>query len=228
MSHAYIGDPSAADGGSSVAAEPVGFPGTPATAPGSEDVNDVLESEPVHSAYALEEEPQQSEPQPQQPVQNEGPSIALGGERVIEPLAHDEPAASALPPVEQSAYAPPLPPAAPADLGLPLPPPIPDFSQGLAAAIPSGPAGQTGILGDILAPDVPPADPTQQYMDYEATNTIAAPGSAYAIDETPSLPPIEAVAPAQAPVQPFVDQASQTPPVAPAAPVPGQFQIPGQ
>ena len=81
------------------------------------------------------------------------------------------------------------------------------------------------LLGDILAPEAPqtPQDPAQQYMDYETTNTIAAPGSAYAVEDAPALPPIEAAAPLPAdPAQ----QAPSTPPVAPSAP--GQFQIPGQ
>ena len=216
LSHSYIGDSSAASSPADLASGPAGFPGTPDAAPGSMSVSEVPNNDSVHSAYALDDEPQ-----------HEGPSIAIGGERVIEPLSHDQPAIQApLPPAENSPYALPVEPVAPTGLGLPLPPPIPDFSQGLAASIPSGPVPQPGaLLGDILAPEAPqtPQDPAQQYMDYETTNTIAAPGSAYAVEDAPALPPIEAAAPLPAdPAQ----QAPSTPPVAPSAP--GQFQIPGQ
>lgn len=216
LSHSYIGDAAAASAPADLTSGPSGFPGTPDAAPGSVGVNEVPSDESVHSSYALDDEPQ-----------SEGPSIAIGGERVIEPLAHDEPVAAPLPvaPVDTSSYAPPEQPTAPTDLGLPLPPPIPDFSQGLAASIPAGaPTAPGALLGDILAPEPQQADPSQQYMDYEATNTVAAPGSAYAIDDTPALPPIESTTP------PPVDSAQQVPPIAPppAPSAPGQFQIPGQ
>ena len=216
LSHSYIGDAAAASAPADLTSGPSGFPGTPDAAPGSVGVNEVASNEPVHSSYALDDEPRP-----------EGPSIAIGGERVIEPLAHDEPVVAPLAPapVDTSSYAPPEQPAAPADLGLPLPPPIPDFSQGLAASIPAGaPAEPGALLGDILAPEPQQTDPSQQYMDYEATNTVAAPGSAYAIDDALALPPIESTT--QAPV----DTAQQVPPIAPppAPSAPGQFQIPGQ
>lgn len=100
----------------------------------------------------------------------------------------------------------PFAPAPPVDLGLPLPPPIPDFSQGLAAAIPTeAPQQQPAILGDILAPE----PPTSLGLDYEATNTIPAPGTAYAFEAPAEQPPLPPATP-------------------PQPPAPGQFQIPGQ
>lgn len=72
------------------------------------------------------------------------------------------------------------------------------------------PAQRSEILGDILAPEPLGSEPsTSLGIDYEATNSTPAPGSAYAFDETPTPPP-------------------QDPPTPPAASNPGQFQIPGQ
>lgn len=229
LSHSYIGDPAP-----SVA--PGGFPGTPPAAPGSVAVNDVNEpfsdSSEVHSSYAFDDEPGHAsaspEPVSEPPLPSE--SVAVGGERVIQPLSHDdEPVAP---------FTPPSP-----DYGLPLPPPIPDFSQGLAEAIPAGtpvpppfpdafgvqpPAPfappvseQPGILGDILAPESNDA----AGLSYEATNAIAAPGTAYASEELPPLPP----QPFTAPEQPL-DQPTGQPPAQPPSQTanPNQFQIPGQ
>lgn len=198
LEHSYLGGDTAAISGSSAVAEtPEGFPGTPQVAPGSTGVNDVPASEEVHSAYALDDEPN--------PQQSQG----IVGERVIQPLSTPpEPTA----PV--SAYSPePLtsvPNPTPVDLGLPLPPPIPDFSQvnGAAPAIPLPPTPQPAILGDILAPE--PAS-------FVTTNAVAAPNTAYAQEE-PALPPLAPEA-QQAP--------AYAPPAPQAAPAdPGQFQIP--
>lgn len=217
LSHSYIGDPST-NVPSEAPQESIGFPGTPPVVPGSVGVSEAPSSETVHSAYSIEEPTQAGSP------------VAFGGERVIEPLTHSEPV-SPLPPVVPeipsvepvSAYAlspepaqaapafepaapAPFAPAPPVDLGLPLPPPIPDFSQGLAAAIPTeAPQQQPAILGDILAPEPPPS----LGLDYEATNTIPAPGTAYAFEAPAEQPPVPQVTP-------------------PQPPAPGQFQIPGQ
>lgn len=192
-------------------AEPAGsdgFPGTPSVAPGSVGVNATESDDTVHSSYASEEA---------------SPALGgLNGEKVIQPL---EQAAQELaqPQVPAASFDPfassPSAPTAPTDFGLPLPPPIPDFSQGLPPAPNAAP--QPAILGDILAPE-----PQSPELNYEATNTVPAPGTAYAFDETPSLPPIEPIQPPayetpQAPVAP-------TPPSQPPAANPGQFQIPGQ
>ena len=112
-------------------------------------------------------------------------------------------------------------PVVPGDLGLPLPPPLPDFGAGMPPAFPPvNPAGQPGILGDILTQD------TSEYVDPTA-NTVAAAGSAYAFEETPA-PGVPVEQPMAAPAQ--VPQ-----PVAPVAPVappnpadPAQYQIPSQ
>lgn len=233
LSHSYIGDPTPS-------AAPGGFPGTPPAAPGSVAVNDVNESfsdGEVHSSYAFDDEPGHApalspELASEPPVPSE--SVAVGGERVIQPLSHDE---DQTPP-----FTPPSP-----EYGLPLPPPIPDFSQGLAEAIPSGApipppfpdafgvqplapftppvSEQPGILGDILAPESNDA----AGLSYEATNAIAAPGTAYAAEEMPPLPP----QPFTAPEQPLDQPASQPPVQPPVQPPsqaanPNQFQIPGQ
>lgn len=144
------------------------------------------------------------------------PSGAISEQRVIQPIS-DEP----IEPASTPAY-----------YGLPLPPPVPDFSQGLAEVVPpaipqpeftQAPA-QPQILGDILTSDTAPAvdTPPEMGLEYEATNTVAAPGSAYALDDAPVLPTPEAPQPAPLPQQP---SAPVTPP--PAA-NPAQFQIPGQ
>lgn len=207
LSHSYIGSTDAP--GSSVAASssleggvPSGFPGTPPAAPGSVAVNEVPSGSDVHSAYAFDDEPVPGEP-----------TIAVGGERVIQPISEPSVAASAYaaptePPVADpaSAYAP-APEATPADLGLPLPPPIPDFSQmNSAPAIPVPPVGeQPAILGDILAPEPAPA------LDYELTNAVPMANTAYAPE--PELPQ-------QAPVAPDAPQNNPSDPT--------QFQIPPQ
>lgn len=267
LSHSYIGDASGATNASSLASEPAGFPGTPDTAPGSTGFSEVASNEPVHSAYAFEEPSSTS---------SDEPKLAVGSERVIQPLTHSEPvsplseyvpeipavepasayaldsepAPASVPPAPEptpvappviepapapepyvappvdSAYAAPQPvvepapvasPAPPVDLGLPLPPPIPDFSQGLSAAIPTGQT-QPGILGDILAPEpsAPLDQPTSLGLDYEATNSIPTPGSAYAPVEEP---PVQA--------EP-VSATEIAPALAPPPSAPGQFQIPGQ
>jgi hypothetical protein len=181
------------------------------TAPGSVGVNDTAPEQPVgevHSAYALDEEPTPAAPEaaPADPAE----SVAVGGERVIQPLqsASDGAQTPVAPPApEPASVAPPAQPsqpaASPADLGLPLPPPIPDFSQGLPptpeVAIPLPPTESPAILGDILAPE--------------------APGQ--------TLPPIETVEPVTPPTSP-----AEQPPAQQAPPVqsndPTQFQIPPQ
>lgn len=146
------------------------------------------------------------------------PSGPISEERVIQPISEE--------PIEPAST--------PAYYGLPLPPSVPDFSQGLAAVVPptipqpeiTQAPEQPQILGDILTNDTPAADAAPAMgLDYEATNTIAAPGSAYALDDAPVLPPPEvpqASQPAPVPQQP------NTPTTPPAANNPGQFQIPGQ
>lgn len=188
LSHAYIGDNSTPD-------TPAGFPGAPAEAPGSQGIDDFASSASVHSAYAPEESPTLS---------------GQGGERVIQPLGAQEPVAT--PPEQTTPEPAPFQPS----VALPLPPAVPDFSQGLAAVVPPEapikvePAQRSEILGDILAPEPLGSEPsTSLGIDYEATNSTPAPGSAYAFDETPTPPP-------------------QGPPTPPAASNPGQFQIPGQ
>ncbi len=196
LSHSYIGAPAAPAGTASSSlegGEPAGFPGAPQVAPGSTAVNDVPGGVDVHSAYAFDD-----------PATDTAgaPTVAVGGERTIQPLSEPAPA-----PAVESAYAAPAeaqvvttapayapaPEPTPADLGLPLPPPIPDFSQvNSAPAIPLPAAPQPAILGDILAPEP---------MNYEATNTVPMANSAYAPE-----PPAQA----------------------PNSADPGQFQIPPQ
>ncbi len=140
-----------------------------------------VESNGVHPTYAFGD-------------QTGGSTLSgLGGERVIQPL--QDPAAVA--------------PAAPADFGLPLPPPLPDFSQvgPPPSAFPASSAPQPSILGDILSNESTQQAPNQ----FETSNAVPAPGSAYDFQ-------IEAPAP-------VAEQIPQTPP-APANP--GQFQIPTQ
>lgn len=192
LSHSYLGGADAATSATTLAgAAPEGFPGTPSAAPGSMGVNDFA-NDSVHSAYAIENELVEA---PQEAGQ---PSVAVGGERVIQPLS-ESPVAPA------PAYEPaPAPNPSPVDLGLPLPPPIPDFSQvnGGAPAIPVPAAPQPEILGDILAPEPAYVDPT--------ANAVADPSTAYA-PEAYTAPP---VAPEPAPQ--------------PASNDPTQFQIPPQ
>ena len=196
LSHAYLGNTDAAH----TASAETGFPGTPSTAPGSVGVNDVnaAADDPVHSAYAPEESEYGQAPG--------APAVAVGSERVIQPLSSQimpEPVVAPAPAYAEA----PLPPVnpSPVDLGLPLPPPIPDFSQvgGAAPGIPLPPTSQPGILGDILAPEPTPT------VDY-TSNAVPAQDSAYAPE--PVLPP----------AAPELQQ----PQNAPADP--GQFQIPPQ
>lgn len=193
LSHSYIGAPAAPTDAVSTSlqsAQPAGFPGAPQVAPGSVAVNEVPTGSDVHSAYAFDEGPSGDEPS--------GSTVAVGGERTIQPLSEPAPA-----PAASSAYAP-VPDPTPAELGLPLPPPIPDFSQvNSAPAIPLPGAPQPAILGDILAPE--PAN-------FESTNAVPMANSAYAPE--PALPPI-AVPPA-----PTVPPSNSNDP--------GQFQIPPQ
>lgn len=196
LSHSYLsGSDAATPAAGTQDGSPAGFPGTPSVAPGSVGVNDLPTGDDgVHSAYAVDDEPS---------AQESGPSIAIGQERVIQPLN------DVTPPAAEPFT--PAPNPTPADLGLPLPPPIPDFSQinGAAPAIPLPATPQPEILGDILAPE-PPVDVT--------ANAIPAAGSAYA-PEAPVVPPIAPEAP-QAPIAPQPPQ--------PASNDPGQFQIPPQ
>lgn len=213
LEHSYLGggDESVISNTSSVAAEPEGFPGTPPSAPGSSGVNDVLATEEVHSAYALDDETA-----PLQPA-----SLGIAGERVIQPLetpqnpvtpvsaySLEQPEPVAAVPLPSSG---PLSAPTPVDLGLPLPPPLPDFSQvnnGGVPALPLPPAPQPAILGDILAPE----------PSFATTNATAAPNTAYAPEE-PALPPL-APEPQPAPA-PFGQPVPQNNPADP-----GQFQIP--
>lgn len=171
LSHSYIGgapDAPAPVSNGALQDTPQGFPGTPSVAPGSQGVNDMPTGE-VHSAYAFDDAPVNTDPQP---------TPAVGGERVIKPLnditTEPTPAFAPAPTSVYAApevapapvYAAPAPApapiqapvadATPAELGLPLPPPIPDFSQvngAPAPAIPLPPTQQPEILGDILAPE---------------------------------------------------------------------------
>ncbi len=207
LSHAYLGGNEAGSQATMMGDSPAGFPGTPSVTPGSQGVNDVPSTEEVHSAYAIENELVTPTEEPAQP------SVAIGGERVIQPLSEAPVApAAAYEPAPVSAYEPapaPAPEPGPVDLGLPLPPPLPDFSQvnGTAPAIPLPPTPQPEILGDILAPEPAPASAP---IDFTA-NAVADPGSAYA-PEVPSVPPLAPV-----PEQP---QAQSNDPT--------QFQIPPQ
>ena len=210
LSHAYLGGDAASPTSEHDAQ---GFPGTPSVAPGSIGVNDVPAAEGandmLHSAYAP------SDTQLTSVEDTDQPTIAVGAERVIQPLS-DMPAAAptsayaapeASAPEPSSAYAPVNP--TPTDLGLPLPPPIPDFSQINASgpALPLPPTQQPAILGDILAPEPAPVDVT--------ANAVPAPNTAYAPPEEPTLPPLAPSPEPQTPSQP-------------GAPDPGQFQIPPQ
>lgn len=146
------------------------------------------------------------------------PSGPISEERVIQPISEE--------PIEPAST--------PAYYGLPLPPPVPDFSQGLAAVVPPTipqpelvqTPEQPQILGDILTSDTSTTDtPPAMGLDYEATNTVAAPGSAYALDDAPVLPTPEAP---QAPQPAPFPQQPSAPVTPPPANNPGQFQIPGQ
>lgn len=139
LSHSYIGSDDAAGPATGSVLQgtgPIGFPGTPDVAPGSQGVNDADDAS-LHSAYALDDQP--GDAPGLQPI-----GAPMSGERVIQP------------PSDMFAPAAPAPAPGPVDLGLPLPPPIPDFSQGLPPqpAIPLSAQGiQPEILGDILAPE---------------------------------------------------------------------------
>ena len=175
LSHSYLG---AEDANQAPGAEGlVGFPGTPTVAPGSMGVNDVPAGlEEVHSAYALDDTPEVAEEATAETPA--APTVAVGGERVIQPLSEQPAPAPVAPtvfdaapviaPTVTPAPAAPAPDPTPADLGLPLPPPLPDFSQvnAPAPAIPLPPTQPPEILGDILAPEpqspaLPPLDTAQ-------------------------------------------------------------------
>lgn len=178
LSHSYLG--SEAPAATTVADGPEGFPGTPQVAPGSMGVNDAPSSvEEVHSAYAMDDEPVVSDVE-EAPAT---PSLAVGGERVIQPLS-DAATSVAAPAFNPIPPAPPAPEPGPADLGLPLPPPIPDFSQVATPppAIPLPPTQQPEILGDILAPEPAPA----------VTDASIAPAFE---PQAPGLPPLEQAQP---------------------------------
>jgi len=158
LSHAYAGD-ELNQTSNPLETNPVGFPGTPSVAPGSQGVNEVDEDEGVHSAYALADVPAVTP--------TAAPTFGIGGEKVIEPLPVTPPAP------------------APVDLGLPLPPPLPDFSQGPLAppVFPSAPAPvfspepvtQPEILGDILAPETPAPNSAYAFEPIETPITSAPP-----------------------------------------------------
>ena len=139
-------------------------------------------------------------------------SIAISGEKVIEPLQEAleiTPSAEGLPvqPAPANAYgieAAPQPALQP-EFDLPMPPPIPDFSQqstAMGPALPLPPTEPPQILGDILNP--------------------APVSSAYSFDDTaaPATPS------ATVPVTPEIQPAPAAQPSAAYAPDPGQFQIP--
>ena len=155
LSHSYLGS---ADDGSN----PVVTPGSVAATTTEEQP--VTGSE-MHSAYAFDEPVAEVTPTPEvvsapAPAE-EAPSVALGGERVIQPLSAPEaPVTSVVTPdpvQAAAALAAPVAPIAPTDLGLPMPPPLPDFSQAFppAPVMPTTPTPQPEILGDILAPEAP-------------------------------------------------------------------------
>lgn len=142
------------------------------------------------------------------------PTIAYGGERVIEPL-HDLSSAN---PVQPAYGLPqtPAPVAAPepsADFGLPMPPPLPDFSDvmptmapGYALPLPQVDQ-QPELLGDILAPEPVPVVNPQPTVPTPIVQAPAQPIGAYG---------------------PLVDIASSAP-LNSGQPIdPGQFKIPGQ
>ncbi len=150
LTHSYVGstptapiDPPSVEPGHE-------FLGSSAAA-GSSSVNSdmppTVGASMVHSAYAIEPEPQEPGAQPMAPetARVEAPTVA--GEAVIMPLST------------------PSTPPAPTDLGLPMPPAVPDFSQPPvlppAPVLGPLPAAQPEILGDILAPESPaPAAPS--------------------------------------------------------------------
>lgn len=171
LSHAYLGSETPTD--------------APA-APGSVGVNDLGSAPAPDSAYSFDNTAQPSD----------APTLAVGGERTIEPLS-----------------APPSSAPTPTDLGLPLPPPLPDFSQIAvpAPAIPLPPSPeQPAILGDILTSE--PAQP--------------AAGTPYAFEpEAPAsaLPPMPEPTP-EAPIAPM-GPPPVIPPAAPGQfQIPGQPQ----
>jgi hypothetical protein len=174
LSHSYIGEAAAPNVAVGLDTNPIGFPGTPAEAPGSAGINDV-DSDSVHPTYAFGD-------------QSGGSTLSgLGGEKVIQPLVD-----TSTPVANASPASPALQPPVPQDFGLPLPPPLPDFSQGavLPPAFPVSAVTQPELLGDILSSDQPGSG--SQF--FETSNAIPAPGTAYDFPtETP-------VAPAAAPV----------------------------
>ncbi|MES2631256.1 MAG: hypothetical protein V4611_04850 [Patescibacteria group bacterium] len=139
LSHAYLGQTEQVS--NPLSADPIGFPGTPDVAPGSQGVNEVEEE--VHSAYAFSDNGESAPATP---------TSGMGGERVITPL----PVAPAAP----ADLGLPLPPPLPDFSQGPLAPP-PASSVYTAEPTPftsAAPAPQPEILGDILAPEFPAPD----------------------------------------------------------------------
>lgn len=137
-------------------------------------------------------------------------SIAVSGERVIEPLHEALESIQSAPEVPApNAYGVAVP-----DSSLPMPPPIPDFSQVGAVggpALPLPPMEQPQILGDIFNPA------TSQSVD-------AAASGAYAVDgDNPVASPSATVPVTPVPVDPVQPSGAYAP-----QSTPGQFQIPTQ
>ncbi|MFZ1250328.1 MAG: hypothetical protein WAR37_02685 [Candidatus Microsaccharimonas sp.] len=167
--------------------------------PGNEPPVEQAAPVDVHSSYALDSQENQTTTSTESSI-----ATGISGERILQPIEQQPtPDLGALPPVQQPAPTP-----TPVDLGLPLPPPIPDFSQqnGLPQTSPLSQTEQPAILGDILAPEPD---------NYNTTNAVPAPNTAYAIDSAPSLPPLDVP---NEPDQPDANKKSD----------PSQFQIPPQ
>ena len=236
LSHSYIGSeeveasPNVAPASSEGEAE--GFPGTPPVAPGSVGVNDLPTSEEPHSAYA--------------PVGE--PSIAFGGERVIQPLSEPTPAEpattdpvaetpvspepiaeSTVEPAEPSVaasayYAEPAPETEPT---APNPGPV-DLGLPLPPPIPDF----SQMNGPPLAIPLPPTEQPEILGDilapeptvpFETLNAVPAPNTAYAPEDfSPPPAPQPEPQPQSQPQPQFV----APPAPQPASADPGQFQIP--
>lgn len=167
------------------------------------------DAEDAHDPLA----PEAETPAPVEDLASAAASIAIAGEKVIEPLQE---ALETTPSVE-SAFVQPAPAnaygvevapqsALQPEFELPMPPPIPDFSQqpvGMGPALPLPPTEQPPILGDILNP---------------APESVA---SAYSFDSAAPVAPTATV-----PVAPAIQPQENVQPSAAYAADPGQFQIP--
>lgn len=152
-------------------------------------------------------------PAPVEDLASTAASIAISGEKVIEPLQE----ALEITPSVEGVTAQPAPanaygieaapqPAIQPQFDLPMPPPIPDFSQqsvGASPALPLPPTEPPQILGDILNP---------------APEAVS---SAYSFDDAVAATPSATV-----PVSPAVQPLPAAQPSGAYAADPGQFQIP--